>query len=341
VLAKFQIKPDAKLGNEAARTDLVLVTDPPANIKPGPIVPVTYQVQDFYVQLPAKEHNLGYIRREDTRTPIILDVLFKAPAAFKLEANIPDAPSVRVVQVAPSLLRPPPEGREGREKVNIWLEFPGETGPGTYRGSIFVSADPSLPIRPAPEVSFRYRIPSRSQVWVLDYGRWPLLIGGVVILTALALFARSIIGKPVIQGRVEFGRIGSSPGAPVDLGLLRKPTATIGSDRGCDLCLPDENYIVSPTHAQIRVVRGEVSPKLYPESSAPVLFGPTMQPVDATGVPLSTGDIFYIGQYKFEWIASAPSSSFARIWGDTWWRRGLALLLLVPVVAIVFYVVIL
>lgn len=336
VQAQFQVASQSDISDGEVMASLSL--DPGS--QPAVVIPITYEIGDFFVGLKDKSHDLGFLGRGDRTIPVRLDLGYNAPVPVKVSAAVTDSAGKTIIGLGqnsnPTLLL----SGAGDQTVTLLLPLPENAPPGAYRGSIHIVSDPPIPVRPAGEATFSYRLPSVLERWVLDSWWWVLSAIAGVLLIALTGWGGLVTERISIQGRLLiYDREGMARIRRVDLRRFGRPNVTIGTR--ADLSLRDSSGTIDQQHAQIVATRGRHFPRVYPMGAARVV-GQFGEDVDSSGAPLGDGDTFSVGRYNLEWSATWANSRLGRLVGDPWWKLGFLLAMaVIGLVAGGFYLVLL
>lgn len=332
VQAQFRVD-STVAGGGGAPAGLFLDPGPGSEPEPGLVIPVTYEVGNFFVGLEKAEYDLGYIRPGDAEIPVRLELDYNTPAPVTLAATVPSASSPAPLEI------PLPEGR-GRETATFTLPLSRSLAPGAYQDIVTLSTNPPIPVRPPGEVRVSYRMPSSPEAWVLDNRWWTLSAVGVSALFGLLVWGGILSRKVILQGRLLiYDRWRLTRARREDLRRFGRPEVTIGCQ--ADVSLTDPSGVIDGQHAFIAATRDAPYPRVYPVGVARVI-GPFGEEVDGTGAPLGSGDTFSVGHYNLEWSPTWAGSRIGRVLGNPWWKLGLGLALAVVAgVAVAFYLVLL
>lgn len=336
VQARFQVASQSEISDGEVMASLSL--DPGS--QPAVVIPMTYEIGDFFVGLKDQSHDLGFLGKGDRTIPVRLDLGYNAPVPVKVSAAVTDSAGETIIDLGQNAGPPLLLSGAGDQTVTLMLPLPENTPPGAYQGSIHLVSDPPIPVRPAGEAIFSYRLPSVLERWVLDSWWWVLSAVAGVFLIGLTGWGGLVTERISIQGRLLiYDREGMARIRRVDLRRFGRPTVSIGTK--ADLSLRDSSGNIDQEHAQIVATRGRHFPRVYPMGAARVV-GQFGEDVDSSGAPLGDGDTFSVGRYNLEWSATWANSRLGRLLGDPWWKLGF--LLAAAVIGLVaggFYLVLL
>jgi len=336
VPVRFQIGLESDISDSPVETHLSLYS----GSDPALLIPLTYEIGDFFVGLKDKNNDLGFLGKSDHTIPVQLALDYNTPVPVKVSAMISDFTGDTIIDI--SQLSNPPLllYGAGDETITLLVPLPENTPPGAYQGSIQIVSDPPMPVRPTGESTFSYRLPSGLERLVLDNWWWALSVTVLVLLIALTGWGRLVTERVSIRGRLLiYDREGMARLRRVDLRRFGQPIVTVGTR--ADLSLRDSSGMIDPEHAQIVATRDSHYPRVYPMGAARVV-GQFGQNVDNAGVTLGDGDTFSIGRYNLEWSATWSNTRLGRLVGDPWWKLGfLAAIAVVGLVAAGFYLVLL
>jgi hypothetical protein len=336
IQARFQVASQSGTSDGEVMANLSL--DPGS--QPAVVIPMTYEIGDFFVGLKDKSHDLGFLGKGDRTVPVRLALDYHAPMPVKISAAVTDSAGETIIDLGQNSDPPLLLSGVGEQTVTLLLPLPENTPPGAYQGSIQIVSDPPIPVRPAGEATFSYRLPSVLEGLVLDHWWWVLSATAGVFLIALTGWGRLVTERIAIQGRLLiYDREGMARIRRVDLRRFGRPEVTIGTQ--ADLSLRDSSGTIDQEHAQIVATRGSHFPRVYPMGAARVV-GQFGEDVDSSGAPLGDGDTFSVGRYNLEWSATWANSRLGRLLGDPWWKLGFLLsMAVIGLVAGGFYLVLL
>ncbi|HEU0020775.1 MAG TPA: vWA domain-containing protein [Dehalococcoidia bacterium] len=334
VQVQFQVGSESNPGGGELLANLSLDPGSP----PAVVIPMTYEIGDFFVGLKDREKDLGFLGKGDRTIPVQLALGYNSPVPVKVSAAVTDSAGETIIGLNHDSELPLLLSGAGDETVTLLLPLPENIAPGAYQGSIHIISDPPIPVRPTGGATFSYRLPSVLESWVLDHGWWVLSATAVVFLISLTGWGGLVTQRINIQGRLLiYDREGMARLRRVDLRRFGRSIVTIGTR--ADLSLRDSSGSIDPEHAQIVATRGRHFPRVYPMGAARVV-GQFGQDVDSSGVPLGDGDTFSVGRYNLEWSATWANSRLGRLLGDPWWKLGFLLALaVIGLVAGGFYLV--
>jgi hypothetical protein len=276
---------------------------------------------------------LGYVRNGRHEVPVQLDLGFNAPTPVRLVAKASDGSGSTTAELAL------PEG-QGTDTLTLTLPLADGQEPGSYRGSIRLTTNPPIPVRPTGEVGFSYRVPSPLQSWVLDRGWWTLVAGGGAAAVLLLAWGGIIAQRVTVQGRLFiYDRLGLTRARREDLRKFSRPEVTIGSR--ADISLSDPSGVIEKEHVLVAASRETPYPRVYPVDMSRVV-GPFGEQVGAEGVPLGQGDTFSIGHYNLEWSPASSTFWVRQVLANLRWKIGVVLAAsAIGIAAVAFYVVLL
>lgn len=334
VQVQFQVGPESNISGGEVVTQLSL--NPGS--QPELVIPMTYEIGDYFVGLKDRDNNLGFLGKGERTVPVQLALDYNSPVPVKISAMITDSTGATITSLNQLSDLPLLLSGAGDETVTLLLPLPENTAPGAYQGSIHIVSDPPIPIKPTGDAAFSYRLPTGLERWVLDSWWWVLSAIAMVFLIALTGWGSVVTERVSIQGRLLiYDRQGMARLRRVDLRRFGRPIVIIGTQ--ADVSLRDGSGAIDQEHAQIVATRGRNFPRVYPMGAARVV-GQFGQDVDNVGVPLGDGDTFSIGRYNLEWSPTWANNRLGRLLGDLWWKLGfLAAISLVGLVAGGFYLI--